>query len=689
MSDLQSERILIITATKAEAEAVLDAFAKVAGKKWTTQTIGVKTYYFLGTHGRVPIFMVQSEMGVATPGGALSTALQAIQDLHPQAIIMCGIAFGLRPDNQQLGDILISRQLAYYEPQKVDLKLGPIQRGDRVIASMRLLDRFRSADIEWKGAPTHFGLILSGEKLVNHPDLLKKLLEIEPEAIGGEMEGAGLYAAASGTKVDWILVKAICDWGDGNKHDGAQKSAASNAAKFVLHVLQLGGWIETGELIQPNGEANVEYDNQRLADEYGKYFENAGWRSYHSFITDEKHLLTDPHRHDGWEDPFALSLKNRHLSEYYFSRNNLEAQLVSCSNQLVIGRHASGKTTIMNKVAAAMESEGNLVVTITLHKSNEFPSREDFLGNGTISPLSMTNLPYYIMEAFFNKFISNPDHVDLFRIYTSNTRWMEELQWFYQSFLPEEPIVEDVSLMNWLITPIETIRRIRSPKKSQEILDRLIRFVTSPIESLLGERRRRFHRIVIFVDETEHINEKEMDDLLLDYGQIVDQRYDRLFVKLFVDMQYEKLVDNLDAVQTGQIAVIEMTKWAENDLKTLLLTRPLICTGQGLYLDMEKIGSEQEGIPDNPYTNWTYRLVPHVLNRQLRNYFLDQLINTALRATKLDHFHDAPFHMFRLTRGFLAFFAETIRPDSSQIEVDKGTIDKICNVYLNVCMNKR
>jgi hypothetical protein len=38
------------------------------------------------------------------------------------------------------------------------------------------------------------------------------------------------------------LVKAICDWADGTKNDNVQSQAARNAAQFVLHVLQLGGW---------------------------------------------------------------------------------------------------------------------------------------------------------------------------------------------------------------------------------------------------------------------------------------------------------------------------------------------------------------------------------------------------------------------------------------------------------------
>lgn len=239
MASTQSDIVLIVTVTKIEALAVLEVFN--VGEKRIRRPIGNKTYYDLGVHGGASVFMVQSEAGIATPGGALLTVRQAIQYLQPQAVIMCGTAFGLRPDKQKLGDILITTKLHYYGPQKVDLQHGQIPRGDRVTVSERLLDRFRSGDLEWEAPPqTHFGLVLSGETLVNDPGFRDWLLEIEPEALGGEMEGAGLYAAAKSDKVDWIMVKAICDWADGMKNDEAQPLAAQYAAKFVLGVLQLG-----------------------------------------------------------------------------------------------------------------------------------------------------------------------------------------------------------------------------------------------------------------------------------------------------------------------------------------------------------------------------------------------------------------------------------------------------------------
>jgi len=230
--------VLIVTVTKVETLAVKNAFSKA----WKRVHIGEKTYYDLGLHGGISAILVQSEMGTATPAGALLTIRQAIQDLHPKTVIMCGIAYGLHPDKQKLGDILISKQIDYYEPQKIDIDQRQLPRGDRATASELPLDRFRSGVLDWKGASVHFGLMLSGEKLVNDPKFRSLLLYEEPEAIGGEMEGGGLYAACHNARVDWILVKGICDWADGNKNDDAQKIAARNAARFVLYVIEQHGW---------------------------------------------------------------------------------------------------------------------------------------------------------------------------------------------------------------------------------------------------------------------------------------------------------------------------------------------------------------------------------------------------------------------------------------------------------------
>jgi nucleoside phosphorylase/tetratricopeptide (TPR) repeat protein len=236
--------VLIITVTKVESRAVLEVFREATGQAPKSSPIGDRMYQDLGVVNGARVFMVQSEMGAGGLGAAQQTVQKGIAALSPSAIIMVGIAFGVNDEKQQIGDILISKQLMLYESQRVGTQDGSHRispRGARADASTWLLDRFRNADLTWEGQTVRFGLVLSGEKLVDNLELRQKLLDLESEAIGGEMEGAGLYVACQDSKVDWILVKAICDWADGKKaqdKDERQRLAAHNAASFVLHALK-------------------------------------------------------------------------------------------------------------------------------------------------------------------------------------------------------------------------------------------------------------------------------------------------------------------------------------------------------------------------------------------------------------------------------------------------------------------
>jgi nucleoside phosphorylase len=238
--------VLLVTVTEVETRAVFDVIKKKHGVGHARHFLGNKTYYNLGVINEARVFLVQSEMGTSRLGGSLQTVSAGIQALKPSAVVMVGIAFGFDSKKQRIGDILVSQKLRGYELQRYgsgpDGAPVPVLRGELVSASVRLLDRFRSGYRDWPGpARVEFGLLLSGEKLVDNRDFRDQLRAFEPEAIGGDMEGAGLYAAAHLDKIDWIVVKAICDWADGDKsHNKSQyqKKAARNAALFTMHVLQ-------------------------------------------------------------------------------------------------------------------------------------------------------------------------------------------------------------------------------------------------------------------------------------------------------------------------------------------------------------------------------------------------------------------------------------------------------------------
>jgi len=238
--------VLIVTVTEVESHAVMNVFREATGRDARSEVIASELYLDFGEINSSRVFMALSGMGSGGVGGSQERIRKAIEALSPTAVIMIGIAFGINEKKQAIGDVLVSERLMLYDLQRrgtneADGTLHIIPRGDRPSSSPWLFNWFRIASLKWDQAKVRLGLVLSGEHLVDNIDYRHELLALENEAIGGEMEGAGLYVACQNNKVDWILVKAICDWADGNKEvdrETRQKQAAHNAAAFVLHALQ-------------------------------------------------------------------------------------------------------------------------------------------------------------------------------------------------------------------------------------------------------------------------------------------------------------------------------------------------------------------------------------------------------------------------------------------------------------------
>lgn len=288
--------VLLVTVAEVEARAVLTLFPKSK-----LYHIGDQSYHDLGMIGEARVFMVQSEMGAGGQSGSILTIQEGIAALQPSAVIMVGIAFGVNENKQYIGDILVSRQIMDYDLQRIGTdnhgKLIIIPRGDRPSASPRMLSKFRAAANYWETPPkVKFGLVLSGAKLVDNQDFRDQLLKFETEAIGGEMEGGGLYAAAQRKKVDWLLVKAICDWGDGHKkqdEDQRQKESAENAARFTLYVIEKGGFSDSQlstvhSMDPPNAEGLAAQNKmEKVVDSGATHFPNP------SFVQVDNHIKPD------------------------------------------------------------------------------------------------------------------------------------------------------------------------------------------------------------------------------------------------------------------------------------------------------------------------------------------------------------------------------------------------------------
>jgi nucleoside phosphorylase/tetratricopeptide (TPR) repeat protein len=254
--------IVLVTVNDLETKAVLDAFVG-PDRAPAQKAVGGVTYNLLGNHGGMSIVHTIAEMGPGGVGAAQQRTREAIEHWSPEAVIAVGIAFGMDETKQKIGDVLVSTQIQDYELGRLgsDGQLTP--RGDKPHASDTLCNRLRQTDAaqtrqfsDWP--KVRFGLVLSGQKLVDNLSYRESLKKLFGEAIGGEMEATGLYVSAVTAKVDWIVVKAICDWGhDKNQADknAWQTLAAKNAVRVLKAAIELGSPFPSGEPSRTPGKA--------------------------------------------------------------------------------------------------------------------------------------------------------------------------------------------------------------------------------------------------------------------------------------------------------------------------------------------------------------------------------------------------------------------------------------------------
>lgn len=252
--------VLLLTITREETEAVLavieEVFPSQRPKFEHTDRGG---YIRLGSISGAQIVLTEARMGDAGPGSAQDAVTAAVLDYRPKVVIALGIAYGVDPVDQAIGDILISETLFIWNDNRVDELDGQGMiwsvRGDKPSSTASLFSAFVMAARLWNrrsnfSGKVHQGTFASGNTLVNSEQFRTWLQHNTTKMIGGEMEGRGVYGAALGRaggslRIDWIIVKGICDWAsrkDVPSKIEDQRLAAQNAARFVVDVLSQGNF---------------------------------------------------------------------------------------------------------------------------------------------------------------------------------------------------------------------------------------------------------------------------------------------------------------------------------------------------------------------------------------------------------------------------------------------------------------
>lgn len=236
-------KVAIVCAVEIELKHILKELEPPFGNQKAIKVVeGTETYY-LGIFGVHLAVVTMCTMGSQGASGAILSIDSLIRTWNPVVITMVGIAFGIDKYKHQPGDVLVASSIIPYENQKISG--GTINyRNPIPISSPALLNRIRNA-FEWQFCrpdgtlvSKHIGPLLSGEKLVNDIEFKKMLTSEYPNAIGGEMESSGVWSSASKHNKQWIVIKSVCDWADGDKTDEFQTLAAATSVSLCKFIFQ-------------------------------------------------------------------------------------------------------------------------------------------------------------------------------------------------------------------------------------------------------------------------------------------------------------------------------------------------------------------------------------------------------------------------------------------------------------------
>ena len=165
---------------------------------------------------------------------------------HPDAVLLIGIGWG-NSSPQKIGDVMVSQTIfdanhgAETEHGFVPDDTASFQAGEVLSNGV---EHNRTKWNTQNSSKICMGTMISYDIYVANRTLKQKLLNLPNYAVGGEMEGAGVAKACRRRQLhEYIVIKAISDWGDGTEHTDKeqriinQQFAATNAANFLLFLL--------------------------------------------------------------------------------------------------------------------------------------------------------------------------------------------------------------------------------------------------------------------------------------------------------------------------------------------------------------------------------------------------------------------------------------------------------------------
>ena len=224
---IQQCEVLLLSANSVEGRIVSwRLIQENGGHTLDTFVINGHLYQFAKIGSINVVHIWPNDMSSFTMYGSFSAVDAALDFFQPKYIFAVGVAFGIDPSKQSLGDVLVAKNLVFYDTfNKVTDGTTKLRPDDTYKIDANLIAQLHPLDLE---SPPNsvgnfkwfFGSMLTGGTVLSDAEEKKRLVDaatkIGQTIIGGEMEASGIHFACQRTKrrsVPFTIFKGICDWG--------------------------------------------------------------------------------------------------------------------------------------------------------------------------------------------------------------------------------------------------------------------------------------------------------------------------------------------------------------------------------------------------------------------------------------------------------------------------------------------
>lgn len=217
-------RLLLLTANPVEDRMITHLLYRYnGGRALYWRDLGGKCAVRIADLGGIDTaHLTPLSTGSFSKGGSRDAAACALEHFRPELAVSLGVAFGADFKEQELGDVLVSKRILSWDTNSLTDGKITLRSEEVYPTNDRLFSRwspFLSSELQLKashGFRWYFGPLLSGGSVVNGAEDKRRLMDAAAakgeRAVGGEMEGTGLYSVCGGQGVPCVVIKGICDW---------------------------------------------------------------------------------------------------------------------------------------------------------------------------------------------------------------------------------------------------------------------------------------------------------------------------------------------------------------------------------------------------------------------------------------------------------------------------------------------